>query len=300
MCLQAWVKGDPVGRQNSPGLGRRAFAWLTGFAFGASLISATVAAEPSGSRAAGQSGVGASLRFEFEPGQQIWLHDFGAERGLDHDVSQDHVPPSGWSPLLISPLKKPTQYSVTWFGDRRVLRARAHGSASGLRRKAVLDASVHRTVRFQWRADRLITDADNRDPGKEDAPLRLVLAFDGDMRKLPPLERSKMELAALLSGQAVPYATLMYIWENRQPVGAVIQSAHTSRVRMIVAESGAARLGQWLTLERDVAADFERAYGEPPGPLVAVGVMTDTDNTQSRVVGWYGPIEFLQAAGQSK
>jgi len=41
-----------------------------------------------------------------------------------------------------------------------------------------------------------------------------------------------------------------------------------------------------------VAADFRRAFGEEPGPLVAIAVMTDSDNTRSRSRAWYGPVRL--------
>lgn len=91
----------------------------------------------------------------------------------------------------------------------------------------------------------------------------------------------------------MPYATLMYIWENRQPVGTVIDSAHTGRVKMVVAGSGVDRLGQWKRFERDYVEDFRRAFGETPGRLIGVGVLTDTDNTGGAVEAYYGDIALL-------
>ena len=55
---------------------------------------------------------------------------------------------------------------------------------------------------------------------------------------------------------------------------------HTSRVRKIVVQSGERGAKQWLSYRRDIVADFERAYGHKPGRLVAVGVMSDSDNTR--------------------
>jgi hypothetical protein len=61
---------------------------------------------------------------------------------------------------------------------------------------------------------------------------------------------------------------------------------------MIVASSGAAGVGAWQSLTRDVRADFRRAFGEEPGALRAVGVLTDTDNTDGHAEAWYGDIRF--------
>lgn len=100
------------------------------------------------------------------------------------------------------------------------------------------------------------------------------------------------ELAHALTGEPMPYATLMYVWCNRRAAGEVIVNPRTDRIRKLVLESGPRKLDRWLDYERDVRADFERVFGEAPGALLAVGIMTDTDNTRSQTVAWYGPIQW--------
>jgi len=43
-----------------------------------------------------------------------------------------------------------------------------------------------------------------------------------------------------------------------------------------------------------VHADFEKAFGEAPGALLAIGLMTDSDNTQSTTRAWYGDIRLTR------
>jgi len=45
-------------------------------------------------------------------------------------------------------------------------------------------------------------------------------------------------------------------------------------------------------MSRNVHDDFVRAFGEEPGMLTAVGVMTDTDNADGYAEAWYGDIRF--------
>jgi hypothetical protein len=108
------------------------------------------------------------------------------------------------------------------------------------------------------------------------------------------------ERVKLLTGQDLPYATLMYVWCNRRPSETVTQNAHTSRVRKIVVESGTGGMRSWLSYRRDIVADYERAYGRPPGRLIAIGVISDSDNTRQVARGWYGDIRLLpRQAGES-
>jgi hypothetical protein len=96
-----------------------------------------------------------------------------------------------------------------------------------------------------------------------------------------------------VTGEEMPYATLMYVWCNQCEPGTVIASPRTDRIRKLVVESGPRRLNQWLDYERDIRADYERVFGEKPGALVGIGIMSDTDNTRSRSQAWYGPLRLL-------
>jgi hypothetical protein len=99
----------------------------------------------------------------------------------------------------------------------------------------------------------------------------------------------------LITGRRMPYATLVYIWENRAPKNAVIPNPHTSRIKMIVAESGRANLGRWQRVTRNIVNDYRRAFGEEPGVVTSVGIMTDTDNTGLKAEALYGDIELRRA-----
>lgn len=203
--------------------------------------------------------------------------------------------PRGWQPWIISRAKAPTRYDLVLDPQSRqvVLHASAHKSASGLKQRLDVDVGARPLLRWRWRVTQLIEAADNTDRDLEDSPVRLMLFFDGDRGKLPASELVKFELAKLISGQEPPYATLMYIWENQRPVGEVIGNGHSSRIKMVVAGSGTDRLGQWKRFERNYVDDFQRAFGEAPGRLIGVGILTDTDNTGTQIEALYGDIELL-------
>jgi hypothetical protein len=84
----------------------------------------------------------------------------------------------------------------------------------------------------------------------------------------------------------------MYIFSQKLPVGTVVQNPHTRRIQMIVVSSGESGIGRWQSLTRNVHADFVRAFGEEPGTLTAIGVLTDSDNTDGHAEAWYGDIRF--------
>ncbi len=207
-------------------------------------------------------------------------------------------PWQGWQDFRL-PGKAPTVYRVHDEGGQWIVDARADASASMLRRALRIDATQVTGVRFSWRVERLIASADLSEADAADSPARLVFAFDGDQGKLSLRNRMLFDLAQALTGEAPPYATLMYVWDNRAVPESVISGPRTDRVRKIVLESGAANLGRWLHYERDLRADYRRAFGEEPGALLGVALMTDADNTASRARAEYGEVRLVGADGRA-
>jgi hypothetical protein len=204
--------------------------------------------------------------------------------------------PAAWGPVKIAAGKKPTQYALVDDGGTVVLNAKAEAAATGLGSDVRFDVNAAPVLEWRWKIAGLIAGADNSVGSKEDSPARIVLYFDGDRAKLPLGDRTKLALADGLQGKQVPYATLMYIWAGTAPVGTIVINPNTGRVRMVVASSGAGGAGKWQSLRRNIAEDFRRAFGEDPGLLIGVGVLTDTDNTGGSAEAWYGDIRFLPAS----
>jgi hypothetical protein len=201
--------------------------------------------------------------------------------------------PSGWEVLTLGSTKTPTEFKFVDDAGVVVLAAHAEAAASGLNYRVKFDVKSAPIIQFRWKVANLIEGADNRVASKEDSPVRIVLGFDGDKSKLTLGEKTKSLLAKSATGKELPYAQLIYVWANKYPVGTVIANPHTKRVEMVVAVSGAAEVGKWVALSRNVIDDFKRAFGEEPGVMTDVGILTDTDNTGATVDAWYGDIRFL-------
>ena len=197
----------------------------------------------------------------------------------------------GWQPLAL-PGKRPTVYSWTEKDGRPALEAASDRSASIWRKR--LEPAVERVgeVSFSWWVQSLIPNASVADIDREDAVARVIFGFSGDIDKLPLRTRMKFELAQALTGEVPPYATLMYVWDSKLPVGTVVINPRSDRIRKIVVDSGPTELRRWRDHRRDLAADFRLAFGEQPGPLTSMAVMTDSDNSRASARTWYGPVEL--------
>ncbi|MEK8029266.1 DUF3047 domain-containing protein [Ideonella sp. DXS29W] len=199
--------------------------------------------------------------------------------------------PGDWHPMPF-PGKPPTHYEWSEKEGRRAVLAVADRSAGMWRKRIDPAASRPREAAFSWWVQDAIPGADLTDADRGDAPARVMFGFDGDVAALPLSTRMFFDLVQTLTGEQPPYATLVYVWDARQPVGTVLVHPRSDRVRTIVVDSGAGELRRWRDHRRDLAADFRLAFGEDPGPLVSVAFMTDSDNTRSQAKTWYGSVEL--------
>lgn len=202
-----------------------------------------------------------------------------------------------WSARAL-PVKPATRYSMAKRAGHNCVLAQAHHSASLWRRKLDVSPGVLGSIEFNWWVGGMPEGASVTDSSHDDASARIVLAFDGNEAELSQRNRMLFELARTLTGEAPPYATLMYVWDAKAPVGTEVVSARSDRMRKIVVASGGESLRTWRRFERDVVADFRRVYGgESPGALIGLALMTDADNTKGRVEACYGSIRLLDRAG---
>lgn len=199
--------------------------------------------------------------------------------------------PRGWEEVVMRRDLPLTEYRLAELDGRRVLHASGRG-ASGLRCRVQLGPQAAPWLRWSWRTRVVPPGMCVQRSETDDSPARVVVAFHGNEQDLSLRDRAVFELVHLITGQRLPYATLMYVWDAQLPVGTVVNYSRTSRIRYLVVESGPERTGRWLRYERDLVEDFRRVFGEEPGPVDSVGLMTDGDDLKVDVETWYGDIRL--------
>jgi hypothetical protein len=201
--------------------------------------------------------------------------------------------PDGWDNYIIRRNLKRTQYQKVTLDGRTVLHAKAEAASSALRCNVTVDPSATPWFSWTWRVDALHLNATVADDEAEDTSVRVILTFEGDLQSLPLRDRMFFEQVELFTGNRLPYATLAYAWDGQVPVGQTIPYVRSKRLQNHIVESGNARVGQWLSYERDVVEDFKQVFGVmPPGIISSVGVLTDSDDLKNTVEGWYGDMAF--------
>jgi hypothetical protein len=198
----------------------------------------------------------------------------------------------GWEPWIMLRGNTPTDYRLVERDGLVVVQADSALGGSGLFRKIRIDPHRNPILEWRWRVPRESASGGDGGPSASSPPVRLALAFDGDVSKLDFDDRAKLRLAKALTANGLPYASLLYVWMTHEPLEATYPSPHTERVRHIVVESGEQHLGQWVVERRNILADYRRAFHEEPGDIVGVGVMTDPGDNGAPRRAFYGDITF--------
>lgn len=200
--------------------------------------------------------------------------------------------PQGWQPFAFREIA-PTRYALVVEDSATVVRSDANATASGLVFRFDTPVNAAQTLRWRWKGERLPADGDTRERRSDDAIARIYLMFRTPPARQNPVERARDATLRLIYGEAPPQATLLYVWDTRAPSGASFPNPHSDRVRNIVVESGPARLGEWLSYERDIVADYRAAFGEEPPALAAIAIMSDADDTRGRANARFGDIAIV-------
>ena len=202
---------------------------------------------------------------------------------------------TGWQTVPLSASKQPTEYTLVADEGTVVLRASARNSASLLAWRSDFDPRAFPMLSWRWKVMRPVAGADTRERRSEDSPARVMVSFSGNAASLRATDRAAGVLAEAISGHALPYAVLMYIWGARVAPESTTTSALTSRIRMIAVASDDEGTGRWQSYRRNLADDFHRVFGEDPGRVTAIELMTDTDNTGGAAETFYGDLTLSPA-----
>jgi hypothetical protein len=180
-----------------------------------------------------------------------------------------------------------TRFEVAEIDGRRAVRITAERSYGNLVHP-IAAGDTPTELRWDWRLESPNAAADLRWRRSDDAALKVCAFFDLPLSAMPFIERQLLKLARLRSGLDLPAATLCYVWDNRLPVGTVLDNAFSRRVRYLILQSGEQGSPRWVTEQRMLKEDFARVFGAESRTmprLTGIGIGADADNTRGRSTG---------------
>ncbi|MBT0963570.1 DUF3047 domain-containing protein [Denitromonas iodatirespirans] len=205
-------------------------------------------------------------------------------------------PPPAWVYTQIHEDLPGTDFSIVREAGDGVLRAYSQAAASSLVHTLPAPVSPHTRLDWRWKVSQAVPQSAIASKATDDYAARVYVFFDYDKSRLPFTDRVKIDLARNLYGADLPTAALCYVWGTADAVGTIAPNPYTDRVRMIVLQRGDARAGQWVSESRDLAADFQAAFGEAAPAVTGIALGADTDNTGATVEARFGDLRLRPAA----
>src|SRR5215203_999889 len=151
-------------------------------------------------------------------------------------------PPSPWHMVPLSG-EKPTRYRVAMVSGKPAIEARVDSSMSLMARPIAVDLGETPIVCWRWFVDAPVQKADMTRRTGDDYAARIYIAFDMPDSALSGSTKFKLKMARAMFGKSIPDAAVVYVWDNRNPVGTARKSSYTDRSQLVVAETGSARAG---------------------------------------------------------
>lgn len=200
----------------------------------------------------------------------------------------------GWEPLEFPKIDRHSRYQLVDDDGEQVVEATTDNSASGLIARVSVEPGDSLILRWRWKVSNVFEQGDARKKDGDDYPARIYVAFQFEPEEAGFFERAKRKTVEVLFGEELPGNALNYIWANRLPVGEIVANPFTDTTMMVAVNSGADNIGEWVTVERDIVADYKEAFGRKPPKLAGVAIMSDSDNTGESATARYGDIQLIK------
>ena len=126
---------------------------------------------------------------------------------------------------------------------------------------------------WRWKVTHLPQSGDLRNRATDDQAAQLLVAFS-DRR------------------------VLSYLWDSNAPKGTMesVSAIPLVHVFAVVCESGPSELNRWVSETRNVAADYERAFGKPAPLIKGLRLQINTQHTGGNAESYFGPVAFRTAS----
>lgn len=150
-----------------------------------------------------------------------------------------------------------------------VLRLRSQKSSFGLERAVDVDPAQLPYLAWKWKVSELPAGADFRRATTDDQAAQVLVAFT-DRR------------------------ILTYIWDTTAPQGAMQSASSIPLVHIwaFVCRSGSSELNRWLSESRNVAEDYQKAYGRPAPRVKGIRLQINSQHTGTSAESYFGDVAF--------
>ena len=159
--------------------------------------------------------------------------------------------------------------SVCPEADSSCLHFRSARSSFALEHPVDVDLTRLPYLTWRWKVAQLPGGGDFRHGSTDDQAAQVLVAFD-DRR------------------------VISYIWDTSAPKGSEMKTSFLPLVHVfsVVCESGYADVNRWISENRNVAADYERAYGKAAPHVKGLRLQINSQHTGTAAESYFGEVAF--------
>lgn len=179
--------------------------------------------------------------------------------------------PAGWE---LREFAGPAEVELVRGERGLAVRLRAVRASFALHRDLAVSLDEFPVLAWSWKITRLPTGGDVRESRRDDQAAQVYVVFPRW-----PSPRTQSDVVG-------------YLWDTTAPVGTALPSPKAPNVRVIVVESGPARLGSWQRQRRNVAADYQALFHRRPPRVGTIALMIDANDTGSTAEATIGDLMF--------
>jgi hypothetical protein len=149
------------------------------------------------------------------------------------------------------------------------LHLKSVSSSFGLERKVDVVPSQMPYLTWRWKVTQLPAGGDFRHSTTDDQAAQILVAFDDNR-------------------------VLTYVWDTTAPKGTAENASSIPFLHIfaVVCESGPAAVNRWLTENRNVAADYEHAFGRPAARVKGLRLQINSQHTGTTAESYFGEVAF--------
>jgi hypothetical protein len=142
-------------------------------------------------------------------------------------------------------------------------------SSFGLEKSVDVDPVQLPFLTWRWKVTRLPAHGDFRKSSTDDQAAQVLVAF-------------------------ADHRVVSYIWDTSAPQGTMENASWIPLVHVfaVVCESGSAQANRWLGESRNIAADYQRAYGKPAPHVKGLRIQINSQHTATVAESYFGEVAF--------
>jgi len=186
-------------------------------------------------------------------------------------VEEKKSPVQGWWMVSYFAVP-PTQYSRVGKG---IIKAESLGSRASLFKAVGEKEKDFPILSWRWKISNVVCSAIETKKDRFDAAAKVMVVF------------GKKGRFNMVEGGEPAGLKIEYIWANRLSKGDPFDHPGEKSCKVFVLESGERNAGQWISEKRNLHKDFKTAFGTEPIEVLAIGIQTDTDQSNEKVTAYY-------------